>query len=176
MGIMGELARTLVKLSGPESVHGIIPAPLIEYEQGRNVPKSGICGIDARIEEESIYGRTTVVRDMHTRKNMMTKEVLAGGPGSGFIALTGGYGTLEELMEIVTWHQLGIHDRGVVVLNIDGYWDGLLKWVKTSFEQGFIQKSNDSIIVEAKDGEEAVMALQKYQPSVGRFKLEWGNE
>lgn len=52
----------------------------------------------------------------------MAKEVLEGGEGSGFIALSGGYGTLEELMEVVTWNQLGIHNRGVVVLNVEGYW------------------------------------------------------
>lgn len=51
------------------------------------------------------------------------KAVVSGGPGSGFIALPGGYGTFEELMEVVTWNQLGIHNRGIVVLNVDGYWE-----------------------------------------------------
>jgi predicted Rossmann-fold nucleotide-binding protein len=49
---------------------------------------------------EETYGKTTVVADMHTRKQKMMEEVLAGGPGSGFVALSGAYGTLEELMEV----------------------------------------------------------------------------
>jgi uncharacterized protein (TIGR00730 family) len=176
VGLMGEVARNLVKLSGPGSVHGIIPAPLVRYEQGPNSLKpSNNGGADGR-PEEALYGRTTIVKDMHARKNMMAREVLAGGPGSGFIALPGGYGTMEELMEIVTWNQLGIHGRGVVVINVEGYWDGLLNWVKTSLEHGFIQEGNESIIVEARNGEEAITALRNYKPSTGRYKLEWGSE
>jgi uncharacterized protein (TIGR00730 family) len=174
VGLMGQVARTLVALSGPDSVHGIIPAPLVKYEQGPNSTGPSVNGKKA--PDESLYGRTTVVSDMHTRKHMMAKEVLAGGPGSGFIALPGGYGTLEELMEIVTWNQLGIHGSGVVVLNVDGYWDGLLDWVKGSVDAGFVQEGNANIIVETKSGEEAIQALREYKVSEGRFKLEWGNE
>ena len=174
VGLMGQVARTLVELSGPDSVHGIIPAPLVKYEQGPHSAGPSVNGEKA--PDENLYGRTTVVKDMHTRKYMMAKEVLAGGPGSGFIALPGGYGTLEELMEVVTWNQLGIHGSGVVVLNVDGYWDGLLDWVNGSVEAGFVQEGNANIIVEAKSGEEAVKALREYKVSEGRFKLEWGNE
>lgn len=173
VGLMGQLAKTLVELSGPKSVHGIIPSPLIKYEQGPNGSSASNYGGEAGTPKESLYGRTTVVRDMHTRKNLMAKEVAAGGPGSGFIALPGGYGTLEELMEVVTWNQLGIHGNGVVVLNIDGYWDGLLKWVRDSVDAGFVQQGNENIIVEARTGEEAVKALRDYKNSEGRFKLEW---
>jgi predicted Rossmann-fold nucleotide-binding protein len=55
---------------------------------------------------------------------------------------------------------------------VEGYWDGILQWVKTSFEQELIKKGNETIIVEAKDGEEAVMALQNYKPSMARLKVE----
>jgi uncharacterized protein (TIGR00730 family) len=176
VGLMGQVARTLVSLSGPDSVHGIIPAPLVKYEQGPNSVAASTNGGVSGTPEELVYGRTTVVKDMHTRKNLMAKEVIAGGPGSGFIALPGGYGTLEELMEVVTWNQLGIHGNGVVVLNVDGYYDGLLNWVKGSVDAGFVQPGNANIIVEAKSGEEAVKALRDYKNSEGRFKLEWGNE
>jgi len=107
---------------------------------------------------------------------MMAKEVLQGGEGSGFIALSGGYGTLEELMEVVTWNQLGIHNRGVVVLNVEGYWDGLLDWINGAVGAGFVGEGNRNIIAEAKTGEEAVKALKEYRVAKGRFKLEWGNE
>jgi len=176
VGLMGELARTLVSLSGPSSVHGIIPAPLVKYEQGPNSVAPSTNGGKYGVPEENVYGHTTVVKDMHTRKQMMAQEVLSGGPGSGFIALPGGYGTLEELMEVVTWNQLGIHSRGVVVLNIEGYWDGLMDWVANSVDAGFVQEGNRGIIVKAKTGEEAVRALKEYKVTEGRFKLEWGNE
>lgn len=104
---------------------------------------------------------------------MMAREVLDGAQGSGFLALSGGYGTLEELMEVVTWNQLGIHSRGVVVLNIEGYWDGLLDWVKGSVKAGFVGEGTRDIIAEAKTAEEAVKELREYKVSQGRFKLEW---
>lgn len=176
VGLMGEVARSLVSLSGPNSVHGVIPAPLIKYEQGPNSVAASTNGGKEGVPLESVYGKTTVVKDMHTRKQMMAKEVLAGGPGSGFIALPGGYGTLEELMEVVTWNQLGIHNRGIVVLNIDGYWDGLLAWVENSVSAGFVGPTNRNIIVEAKTAEEAVRALSEYKNTEGRFKLEWGSQ
>ncbi|TVY35262.1 Bifunctional cytokinin biosynthesis protein, partial [Lachnellula occidentalis] len=79
---VGEVARTLVSLSGPNSVHGIIPAPLVKYERG---PDSDMENSD--LPAYGVYGKTTVVKDMHTRKEMMAKEVINAGPGSGFVAL-----------------------------------------------------------------------------------------
>lgn len=176
VGLMGEVARTLVSLSGPESVHGIIPAPLVKYERGPDSQSASSHSTPDSLPAYETYGETTVVKDMHTRKHMMAKEVLEGGEGSGFIALSGGYGTLEELMEVVTWNQLGIHNRGVVVLNVEGYWDGLMMWVRDSVEAGFVGEGNRGIIHEAKTGEEAVRRLREYRVAGGRFKLEWGNE
>lgn len=175
VGLMGEIARTLVALSGPEAVHGIIPAPLVKYERGPD-SESASGYEDGMLPEYEVYGRTTVVKDMHTRKQMMAKEVLSGGDGSGFIAMSGGYGTLEELMEVVTWNQLGIHNRAIAVLNIEGYWDGLLDWVRGSVKAGFVGEGNKDIIAEAKTAEEAIKALRDYKVAEGRFKLEWGNE
>lgn len=148
VGMMGELAKTLVSLSGPEAVHGIMPESLMELERNS--------------DDEKTFGRVTIVADMHTRKRMMTREVIEGGPGSGFVALSGGYGTMEELMEVVTWKQLGIHKRGVVVFNIDGYWDGLLQWVNKAVDSGFIAEHNRSIIVEAKEAHDVVTELKRY--------------
>lgn len=105
----------------------------------------------------------------------MAQEVIAGGPGSGFIALSGGYGTLEELMEVVTWNQLGIHNRGVVVYNVEGYWDGLLQWVNGSVAAGFVGEGNKSIVKEGKGAEECVKELREYVEAEGRFNLSWGN-
>ena len=171
VGLMGELARTLVSLSGPSSVHGIIPSALIKYEKNNN--SSPANNHLSQPIDESLYGQTTVVSDMHTRKSLMASYVLNGGPGSGFVALSGGYGTLEELMEMVTWNQLGIHDKGIVVFNVDGYYDGVLGWVNKAVESGFIGKGNGGIIAEAKNADETVKALQEYKASAERFDLNW---
>ena len=163
--MMGEIARTLVSLSGPSAVHGIIPEALLPLEQHGVAPNGGI--------SEEMYGRMTIVKDMHTRKSLMTKEVVEGGPGSGFVALSGGYGTLEELAEVTTWNQLGIHGRGMVLYNVEGYYDGLIAWVRTAVSAGFVAPGNAGILVEALDAEEAVRQLKEYRVSEDRYKLEW---
>ncbi|KAL2067715.1 hypothetical protein VTL71DRAFT_15811 [Oculimacula yallundae] len=189
VGLMGEVARTLVSLSGPESVHGIIPAPLVKYERGPNSsPSETSTYTPSNLPALQVYGHTTVVQDMHTRKQLMAREVISGGPGSGFIALSGGYGTMEELMEVVTWNQLGIHSKGIVALNIEGYWDGLLDWIRGAVGKGFIGAGNgilgsegagkggEGILGEATTAEEAVELLRLYRNVEGRFKLSWGSE
>ncbi|KAF2129045.1 hypothetical protein P153DRAFT_292005 [Dothidotthia symphoricarpi CBS 119687] len=178
VGLMGEVARTLVSLSGPDSVHGIIPSALVGYEQNTTSTSASTStststdpsqhGIDA-----SVYGRTTVVKDMHTRKQMMAAEVVAGGPGGGFVALSGGYGTFEELMEITTWNQLGIHDMPVIVYNVDGYWSGLIEWIKNAVSSGFVAPTNAGIIVEALSADEVIVCLKEYESAPGRFGLSW---
>ncbi|KAF2213115.1 hypothetical protein CERZMDRAFT_39746 [Cercospora zeae-maydis SCOH1-5] len=173
VGVMGEVAKTLVSLSGPSSVHGIIPEALLKYE------RKGENGASVSLEkliDETLYGKTTTVKDMHERKAMMAKEVIESGPGGGFVALSGGYGTLEELMEVVTWNQLGIHARGVVVYNVEGYWDGLLQWVKKSVKEGFVGEANANIMVEAKTADDVVRQLKDYKNAEGRFNLNWGQQ
>ena len=221
VGIMGELAQSLVALSGPQSVHGVIPRALIRTEKGYDGTKigeqgqrqqqtkqpppplltdrtnsssgsaggkeaektvtsdeleridSGSGGGSALLPESSAFGRTTVVPDMHTRKRLMAQQVVEGGPGSGFVALAGGYGTIEEVMEMVTWNQLGIHAVPIVLVNIDGYWDGLLSWVRNAVEQGYVAEGNAGILVEVKGTGEVVEALRGYRVSEERYQLDW---
>ncbi|OAK96533.1 hypothetical protein IQ06DRAFT_281786 [Phaeosphaeriaceae sp. SRC1lsM3a] len=169
VGLMGEVARTLVSLSGPSSVHGIIPRALTAHEQSSTYDASN----PASHIDSAIYGRTTVVPDMHTRKQMMAREVIAGGPGGGFVALSGGYGTFEELMEVTTWNQLGIHAMPVVVFNVDSYWTGLIEWVKNAVRSGFVSNGNAGILVEALDADEVIKVLREYENAPGRFNLTW---
>jgi uncharacterized protein (TIGR00730 family) len=194
---MGTLARELVKLSGTDSVHGVIPRALVKIEDGyrsthrpdgaaesggkapeREIITSGPVNNQevSKLLQESEYGLTTVVDDMHTRKRLMASKVMEGGPGSGFVALAGGFGTIEEVMEMVTWNQLGIHHRGIVLLNMEGYWDGLLAWVKNSVDQGFVSAANQGILVECKEVGEVLEALKQYQLSPERFTLDWGKK
>ncbi|KAG6036120.1 hypothetical protein E4U41_005764 [Claviceps citrina] len=111
---------------------------------------------------------------MHARKRLMTQLVLDGAPGSGFVALSGGYGTIEELLESTTWFQLGIHDRRVVVLNVDGFYDGLLAWIRQVVRAGFVGGRDADIIRVARTAAEAIACLA-HQPSHGvqQHGLEW---
>ncbi|KAI7775706.1 hypothetical protein LA080_006435 [Diaporthe eres] len=179
VGLMGEVARTLVSLAGADAVHGIIPEALVKFERDptyTSTTTNGNTGAELAIPEESLFGRTTVVPDMHTRKRLMAQEVAAGGPGSGFIALPGGFGTMEELLEAATWNQLGIQSLGICLLNVNGFYDGLLGWIDKSVEEGFIRPGNASILVSAQTPEEAIQALREYKVSESQYKLQWGNE
>ncbi|WJG34403.1 uncharacterized protein FOBCDRAFT_235039 [Fusarium oxysporum Fo47] len=146
-GVMGAAASTLVALSGPSSVHGI--------------------------SHMSKFGSRTVVRDMHTRKRLMIEAVLNGGPGSGFVALSGGYGTMEELPEVATWYQLCIHNCNVCVLNVDGFYDGLLDWVSKVSEKGFIGAKDRTIIQVASLTEGLVRCLEGKTQHSEQRRIEW---
>ncbi|KAB1224829.1 putative cytokinin riboside 5'-monophosphate phosphoribohydrolase LOG4 [Morella rubra] len=80
-------------------------------------------------------GEVITVTDMHQRKAEMAKHADA------FIALPGGYGTMEELLEMISWSQLGIHDKPVGLLNVDGYYNSLLALFDKGVEEGFIEDS-----------------------------------
>ena len=184
-GLMGRIASTLVSLSGPDSVQGIIPEALIKHEQQNrpsNTDPSTSTSSTSDLSkaphsiDESVFGRMTVVKDMHTRKHAMASKVMTGGPGSGFVALSGGFGTLEEFTEVVTWNQLGIHALGCVLFNVDHQWDGLLQWVRTQVSEGFISPPNAGIIVEALTAEDVVQQLREYRPSDSRLNLDWSQK
>ena len=171
---MGELAKTLCALKGPDAVLGIIPEALVDYE--RDGTYRTINDTHQTVPEQSTYGHTKVVPDMHTRKKLMAEAVINGGPGSGFIGLSGGYGTMEEVFETITWNQLGIHKKGICLLNVNGYWDGILQWLDKAVADGFVKEANKQIVVTTTTGEGAIEALRKYQVSEGTFKLEWGKQ
>lgn len=191
-GVMGELARTFVRARGETSVTGIIPRALVSFEKpsSGDGPSSADGGKEAertmtreqlkRVDTNeaipsSEVGETIIVTDMHTRKNMMAQKVVSGGPGSGFVALAGGYGTLEEVAEMVTWNQLGIHKVPVVLVNVDGYWNGLIDYVKHSIQEGFVGEANANILAVVEDPKDVVEALRNYKVAEGRFKLDWSN-
>lgn len=186
VGLMGELAKTLVSLSGPEAVHGIIPKALIQVEEGYQdySPGQSLNGTMGKIERViketdttgSEFGMISIVPDMHTRKRLMADKVLEGGPGSGFISLAGGFGTIEEVMEMTTWNQLGIHRTGIVLLNINGYWDHAIAWVAHAVEEGFISQENANILIDTKAVDQALIELKEYQLSKDRLDLTWGGQ
>lgn len=113
VGLMGVLADGA--LQGGGEVIGVIPAPLMERELGHG----GVT--DLRI-----------VGTMHERKALMADLADA------FLAMPGGYGTLDELCEILTWSQLGLHAKPVGLLNTEGYFDAFLSFLTRSVEEGFL--------------------------------------
>jgi hypothetical protein len=112
-GLMGALADAA--LAGGGRVVGVIPQGLVDREQAHR----GLSDL-------------VVTADMHTRKARMAHLA------DGFLALPGGYGTLEELFEMVTWGQLGLHRKPVGLVDCAGYWDGLRGFLARARAEGFI--------------------------------------
>ncbi|XAR59984.1 hypothetical protein NMG60_11033188 [Bertholletia excelsa] len=103
-------------------------------------------------------GEVKAVADMHQRKAEMARH------SDAFIALPGGYGTLEELLEVIAWAQLGIHDKPVGLLNVNGYYNSLLTFIDKAVEEGFIIPSARHIIISAPTARELVKKLEEYTP------------
>ncbi|KAL5708134.1 Cytokinin riboside 5'-monophosphate phosphoribohydrolase log8 [Ranunculus cassubicifolius] len=139
VGLMGLISQTAY--NGGCHVLGIIPKALLPYE---------ITG--------KTSGDTKIVADMHERKSEMSKHADA------FIALPGGYGTMEELLEMITWAQLGIHEKPVGLLNVDGYYNSLLALFDKGVEEGFIEDSARQIIVSANTPAELINKMEEYAP------------
>ncbi|KAH7658240.1 Cytokinin riboside 5'-monophosphate phosphoribohydrolase LOG protein [Dioscorea alata] len=94
------------------------------------------------------------VVNMHQRKSEMNLH------SDAFIAMPGGYGTLDELFKVITWVQLGIHNKPIGLLNIDGYYDSLLSFIDQIIEEGFIKPSTHHIIVSASNAKELIEKLE----------------
>jgi len=131
VGLMGVLADTVLKHGG--SVQGVIPEGLMDQEVGH----PGLTKLH-------------VVSTMHQRKELMYDLA------EGFVALPGGFGTLDEFFEILTWSQLGLHKKPIGFLNVNGYFNHLLNHFELAVEEGFVsEKLLQSIIVE--DNEELLL-------------------
>ena len=120
VGLMGALAEGALTAGG--RLIGIIPQHLEELEVG--------------LRNASEY---IVVDSMHSRKQMMAER------SDAFCALPGGLGTLDETFEIITWRQLKLHDKPILLVNIDGYWDPLLGLIDHQIEQGYLRGPTDGL-------------------------------
>jgi len=142
VGLMGEIARTVCDGSGPNSVIGVIPGALAPREL------SG-----------EMIGQVTVVDDMHQRKALMAKHA------DGFIGMPGGFGTLEELLEVITWQQLGFHAKPIGLLNINGFYDTLLSFFSQCVEQGFIKPEYNTVLVSS-DPAQLIAMMREFKAPV----------
>lgn len=140
-GIMGVLADAV--LAGGGSVEGVIPQPLLDKE----VAHDGLTEMH-------------VVDSMHARKSMMA--VLS----DGFIALPGGFGTLEEIIEIVTWSQLRFHEKPCGLLNVNGYFNHLLSYLDHAEAEGFLRPEHRTILLVSRQPADLIRRFESYVPPV----------
>lgn len=138
MGLMGAVADSCLAAGG--YVEGVIPDALFLKEVAH-----------PRLSERF------VVKSMHARKAMMAERA------NGFIALPGGLGTLEELFEIITWAQLGIHAKPIVVWNVVGYYDALLHFVEHSVAQGFVSAAHRNFVAIRNDLDAVLDDLRSFK-------------
>ena len=138
LGIMGTIANAVLELGG--KVHGVIPKMLMEKE----IAHDGLTELH-------------VVASMHDRKTMMAAL------SDGFVAMPGGFGTLEEIIEIVTWGQLRFHDKPCGLFNVDGYFDHLLAYLDHAEQQGFLKASNRRMLLSATDAATLVRQFERYE-------------
>lgn len=139
VGLMGVLAQSVIDHGG--QVIGIIPQSIADMEVAF-----------------TSLGDLRIVEDMHTRKAQMAELADA------FIALPGGMGTIEELMEILTWAQLGFHHKPCGVLNIDGFYDQLLHFLDRLVEDQFVAPENRSLLLVDHNPEGLLDQFLTYQP------------
>lgn len=139
VGLMGALADAALAAGG--EVTGVIPQALVE----REVAHTGLT-------------EQHVVESMHDRKALMNE--LAGG----FLALPGGLGTLDELFETLTWAQLGFHRKPVALLNVEGYFDDLLRFCDRAAADGFLHPAHRGMILSGVDPEQLLDAMQAFVP------------
>ncbi|KAJ1726936.1 hypothetical protein LPJ61_004865 [Coemansia biformis] len=147
-GLMGRVARATQASGG--RVVGIMPRALTTIEG---------CGVE--------IGEMVMVDSMHERKSLMNDHAAA------FVALPGGFGTLEELLEITTWAQLAIHNKPVVVVNTNGYYSALKAMIDGAANAGFIKAQCQKSIVFCDTPADAVAAIKAFKPRAPRYDIEW---
>jgi uncharacterized protein (TIGR00730 family) len=108
--------------------------------------------------------RLEIVDSMHTRKQLMVDM------SDAFIALPGGYGTFEELFEVLTWAQIGVHSKPMGILNVRRYFDSLLSVIEHARKEGFIYAEHGSFLVSSNQPEELLIKLESYQFPTGLEK------
>ena len=136
VGLMGEVARAAQAAGG--ETFGVIPVHLLRREVGK-----------------TDLTRFVVTETMHERKKVMIMNADA------VVVLPGGPGSLDELFEALTWRQLGLHDKPILVMNVEGYWDSLHSLLDQVVDQGFAESSLAQFITWVDDAPSAMAALRR---------------
>ena len=136
VGLMGVLANAVLERAG--EVIGVIPDGLFE----REVAHQGLT-------------------QMVTVTSLTERKAVMAGLADAFVALPGGYGTLDELFEMVTWAQLGVHDKPCYLFDVDGFWSHLTRFLEQAAAQGFIRRPIDSFV----DADELLTQIERSHQS-----------
>ena len=139
VGLMGAVADGALSQNG--EVIGVIPKSLMEKELGHG----GVTELH-------------VVTSMHERKQMMVDL------SDGFIALPGGFGTLDELFETLTWLQLSFHDKPVGLLNVGGFFDGLIEFIAHMSHSGFLKPEHAQCVLVENEPAKLLTAMESFRP------------
>jgi uncharacterized protein (TIGR00730 family) len=140
-GLMGAVADAV--LAGGGEVVGVLP----EFLGSKEIAHPGVT-------------RLEIVSSMHERKARMAALADA------FVALPGGFGTLDEIFEILTWAQLGLHDKPCAVLNVDGYFDGLLGFLDRAASEQLLRQEHRAMLIVESDPSQVVDRLRSHRPVV----------
>ena len=149
VGLMGVIADAALAAGAP--VIGVIPRAMVEKE----LAHAGLTGLH-------------IVDTMHQRKALMAEL------SDAFAALPGALGTADELFEILTWAQLGLHSKPIGILNVGGYFDPLLMWLDQAVKEGFLKAMHRQLLREASGPEALLDMLQSHQP--GQSAGKWIDE
>ncbi len=139
IGLMGVIASEVMRLGGEAT--GVIPKALLDKEIGH-------LGLT----------RLHIVKDMHERKAMMAEL------SDGFIAMPGGVGTLEELFEVFTWFQLGLHDKPIGLLNVSGFYDGLIQFIQHLVSEQFLKANQAGFLMHEAEPATLLARFTSYVP------------
>ncbi|KAI9476168.1 MAG: hypothetical protein EXX96DRAFT_576037 [Benjaminiella poitrasii] len=149
VGLMGAIAKGVLDNGGKGIA--IVPEPLYKYSSKQ------IC-------------ETIIVSDMHARKKRMEDECDA------FVVLPGGYGTMEEMLEMITWSQLNIHSKPIVLLNTKNYFKLFVDWIEFSAQENFIHPKNRDIFVLCDSTKDVIEKLKSYDAPDSRYGIDWSKD
>lgn len=139
LGLMGQVAKGVMAHNG--KVTGVIP----DFLKTKEVVHTGL-------------DKLITTQDMHERKLAMNEL------SDAFVALPGGFGTFEELFEIVTWAQLGLHRKPIGLLNIGGFYDDLVNMLQKMTSKGLLKQDNLDILLISDDFEELLEEMRRFEP------------
>ncbi|WP_343694921.1 TIGR00730 family Rossman fold protein [Flavobacterium sp.] len=145
VGLMGAVADGALSENG--TVIGVLP----NFLRSKEIAHQGLTEL-------------ILVESMHERKTKMSELC------DGVIALPGGFGTLEELFEMLTWAQLGLHKKPIAILNISGFYDSLLELLETMTEKGLLKEVNKNMLLVSDDIDDLLEQMKNYvAPTVGKW-------
>lgn len=145
VGLMGAIADGTLSENG--KVTGVLP----HFLQSKEIAHKNLTEL-------------IIVETMHERKTKMNELC------DGVLVLPGGYGTLEEFFEMITWAQLGLHKKPIGVLNIDGFYDDLINLVQNMVNKGFLKQINRDMLLVSDDIDDLLEKMRDYQaPTIGKW-------